>query len=404
MQKRQYFRLLFSGLTLSLLASCTILEATNDIASGVTDYFSGGEDNKEPPAPLVDYKPELTIKERWSEHASEGEGDESFLSLVIGASDENILIADIEGLIQVRKMNTGDLVWEKETRYAFSAGPGIHGNTAILATSNAEIIAVNLTTGRRKWHTTVSSEVLAKPIVLDKSVIIRTSDGKVIALDKWTGSQLWVFEKNVPALSIRGTGTPLVINDNIIAGYANGKLLELRLSDGKTGWETSIDIPRGRSEVERLVDLDVDPIVADGVIFISSYQGGTSAVIAMDGDVLWRNEDVSSNTGISHDWRYLYVSDTKDQVWQLDQRTGASLWKQDALKHRTLTAPVAYEDYVIVGDYEGYIHWLSVNDGRQLARIRVSDSPIESKPVVIDKVVYVYAKDGTLAALEAKLF
>ena len=215
------------------------------------------------------------------------------------------------------------------------------------------------------------------------------------------GKSSWTFERNVPALSLRGSGTPVVVGENIIAGYANGKLLALRVDDGKSGWETSIAIPSGRSEVERLVDLDVDPVETDGVIFISSYQSGTTAVLASDGDVLWRNEDVSSSSGISYDWRYIYVSDSSSHVWQIDQRNGASLWKLDVLSHRGLTTPVAYDDYVVVGDFEGYVHWLSRDDGEQLGRINIDDSAIVAKPIVIDGVVYVYLKDGTLAALKA---
>jgi outer membrane protein assembly factor BamB len=307
-------------------------------------------------------------------------------------------------MVYARDINTGDLIWETETEYSFSAGPGIGENSVILASSNAEIVALDIETGEQKWHYSVSSEVLATPVVVNDIVIIRTTDGRIFALSEEHGVQLWVFERSVPALSIRGTGTPIIVEGNVIAGYANGKLLALRLIDGKVGWETSIAIPSGRSEVERLVDLDVDPVETDGVIFISSYQGGTSAVLELDGDVLWRNEDVSSHSGLSYDWRYLYISDVSSHVWQLDQRNGASPWKQDELNNRTLTAPVAYEDYVVVGDFDGYVHWLASSDGRQLGRIKVADSAIVARPVIVDNTVYVYSKDGTLAALKARLF
>jgi len=125
-------------------------------------------------------------------------------------------------------------------------------------------------------------------------------------------------------------------------------------------------------------------------------------VSEVDGDVLWRNEAVSSYTGLSLDYRYLYVSDTQSDVWQLDQRSGASLWKQKDLHNRQLTAAVVYQSYVVVGDFEGYVHWLSNSDGRQMARIQVSKAAIEAKPVVVDDTVFIYAKDGTLAALRAK--
>lgn len=403
-KKTKYHALFLISIVSLLLTGCTALKTTGELVTGVSSYFLGGEDNKEPPAELVEYKQEIEIKELWSESVSEGEGDEQFLNLLLAISNGKALVADIDGLIQARDLKTGDLVWETETKYDFSAGPGVGEELAVLATSNAQIVAVNIETGEKQWDATVSSEVLAKPVITDDIVIVRTTDGKMIALNAKDGTQIWVFEKNVPALSIRGTGMPVVVDKNIIAGYATGKLLSLRLEDGKNDWETSIDIPSGRSEVERLVDLDVDPVETNGSVFVASFQGGTTSVLALDGDVLWRNEEVSSYTGISYDWRYLYISDTHSHVWQLDQRNGASLWKQDGLFNRALTAPAIYDDYIVVGDYDGYVHWLAGSDGRQLGRTKVADSAIEATPVVVGDIVYVYSKDGTLAALKAKLF
>lgn len=398
-----YICLLFVSTVVLTLPGCAALETTNELVTGVTSYFLGGEDNKEPPAELVEYKPEIAIDVLWKESVGNG-ADKQFLNLVLAVSYGKILAADRNGLVQARDIQTGDLIWETETEFQFSAGPGMGSELAILATRNAEVVAFDMETGAKQWVANVSSEVLATPVVANNIVIVRTIDGKVVALNEKDGTQLWVFERSVPALSIRGTGSPIIVGDNVIAGYANGKLLALRLSDGKNSWETSIAIPSGRSEIERLVDLDVDPIETDGIIFVSSYSGGTTAILEFDGDVLWRNEDVSSYSGLSYDWRYLYIGDASSHVWQLDQRNGASLWKQDELYNRVLTAPVAYEDYVVAGDYDGYLHWLSVNDGRQLGRIKIADSAIDARPVVVDNVVYIYSNDGTLAALKVRLF
>jgi len=387
----------------SLLSACTLLETSGELVTGVTSYFLGGEDNSAPPAELVEYEAEIEIDVLWKEKVGDGAGKQ-FLNLVLAVSYGKVLAADRDGLVHARDLKTGDLIWETETDYSFSAGPGIGSNAVILASSNAEIIALDIETGEQKWVSNVSSEVLATPVISDDIVIIRTTDGKIFAFSEEHGVQLWVFERSVPALSIRGTGSPIIVEGNVIAGYANGKLLALRLSDGKVGWETSIAIPSGRSEVERLVDLDVDPVETDGVIYISSYHGGTSAVLELDGDVLWRNEDVSSHSGLSYDWQYLYISDIDSHVWQLDQRNGASPWKQDELNNRGLTAPVAYDEYIVVGDYDGYVHWLAGSDGRQLGRIKIADSAIDAKPVVVENTVYIYSKDGRLAALKARLF
>ncbi len=400
--KTKYIAWLLASSALLSLNGCAIVDTTSELVTGVTSYFLGGEDNIEPPAELVEYKAEIELDVLWKEDVGVGSGGR-FLNLDLVVSYGKVFAADREGLVQARDVNTGDLVWETETDYQFSAGPGTDENIVVFATSNAEVVAFNLETGEQKWVSAVSSEVLANPVIANDIVIIRSTDGRMIALKASDGSELWIFEKSVPALSIRGTGTPIIVSDNVIAGYANGKLLALRLTNGKSSWETSIAIPSGRSEIERLVDLDVDPVESDGVIFISSYQGGTTAVLEIDGDVLWRNQDVSSYSGLSYDWRYLYVSDTKSHVWQIDQGNGASLWKQDKLYNRGLTTPVSYDDYVVVADYEGYVHWLANSDGRQLGRIKIADSGVDAKPVVVNNIVYIYAKDGTLVALKVRL-
>ena len=338
----------------------------------------------------------------WQETVGKG-ADEQSLKLVPAIGFGKILAADREGLVEARDLSTGSLIWEAETEVHFSAGPGLGVGTVILGSSDGEVVALNSENGELIWRSPVSSEVLSVPVIANGIVVVRTTDGAVIAFNEKNGVKLWHYERNAPPLSVRGLGTPLIIGENVIEGYDNGKLMALRLSDGKYVWETSVAIPKGRSEIERLVDLDVDPIEVGGVIYIASYRGGAAAVSELDGDVLWRNEAISSYTGLSNDFRYLYLSDSGDDVLQLDQRSGASLWKQKELHKRKLTAPAVYENYVVVGDFEGYVHWLSTSDGRQLGRIKVADSAIDAKPIVADNTVYVYAKDGTLAALKSRL-
>ncbi len=380
------------------LVGCAAYDSIGESFSGITDYFSGGEDNADPPKALVDYAPEINVDVVWKESVGVG-SDEQTLKLIAPIGNGKIIAADREGLVQARDLRTGNLIWEVETDAHFSGGPGVGSATVIIGSSDAEVIALNSETGTQLWRAKVSSEVLSVPVVANGIIVVRTTDGNVIALNERTGVKLWSYEINVPALSIRGTGTPVIVEDNVIGGYDNGKLMALRLKDGKYVWETSVAIPKGRSEVERLVDIDVDPIEAAGVIYTASYHGGVSAVSVLDGEVIWRNEMISSHTGLSNDWRYLYLSDSDSHVLQLDQRSGSSLWKQQDLHQRNLSAPAVYDNYVVVGDFEGYVHWLSTSDGRQLARVQITDSPIEAKPVVVDNTVYIYAKDGTIAAL-----
>jgi outer membrane protein assembly factor BamB len=390
-----------------ILSGCAAIDTAKESLSGIKDYFTGGADNSDPPSELVEYTPETQVEILWDESVGVGT-DGQTLKLIPAIGNGRIFVADRDGLVQARDLSTGNLAWEveieneAEDEVHFSGGPGLGAGTVVLGTSDAEIIALNSENGATLWKTSVSSEVLTVPVVAEGIVIIRTTDGSVIALNEKTGQKSWSYEHNVPALTVRGTGTPLIIEDTLIEGYDNGKLMALRLNDGKYVWESSVTIPKGRSEVERLVDIDVDPVEAKGVIYTASYNGGSAAVSIMDGDVLWRNEAVSSYTGLSLDSQYIYVSNPDGHVLQLDIRTGSSLWEQKELHGRKLTAPAVYQSYVVVGDYDGYVHWLSSTDGRQLARIKAASEAIEAKPIVVGDTVYVYAKDGTLAALKAK--
>lgn len=390
-----------------ILPGCATFDTVSESISGIKDYFTGGADNTDPPSALVEYTPEIQAELLWKESVGVG-ADEQTLKLVPAIGNGRIYAGDREGLVQARDLATGNLAWEveiedeNEEEVHFSGGPGLGVGAVILGTNDAEVIALNIENGAALWKTSVSSEVLSVPVVAEGIVILRTTDGSVIALNEKNGQKVWSYEHNVPALTVRGTGVPLVIEDTLIEGYDNGKLMALRLEDGKYVWESSVTIPKGRSEVERLVDIDVDPIESRGVIYTASYNGGSAAVSILDGDVLWRNEAVSSHTGLSQDEQYLYISTSGGHVLQLDKRTGSSLWEQKDLHGRKLTSPVVYQGYVVVGDIEGYVHWLSASDGRQLARVQVAGEAIDAKPVVVGDTVYIYAKDGTLAALKAQ--
>jgi outer membrane protein assembly factor BamB len=390
-----------------ILSGCSVLDTAGETLSGVKNYFTGGADNADPPNPLVEYSPEVNPEVLWKENVGVGT-DGQTLKLVAAIGSSRIFAADRDGLVQGRDISTGKLDWEvqiedeNEDYVHFSGGPGSGSTAVILGTNNAEIFALNIENGAILWKTSVSSEVLAVPVVTNGIVILRTTDGSVLALNEKTGQKIWGYEHTVPALTVRGTGAPLIVDDTLIEGYDNGKLMALLLEDGKYVWESSVTIPKGRSEVERLVDIDVDPIESRGVIYTASYNGGAAAVSILDGDVLWRNESVSSHTGLSQDEQYLYVSNSDGHVLQLDKRTGSSLWEQKDLHGRKLTSPVVYQGYIVVGDVEGYVHWLSATDGRQLGRVEVASDAIDAKPIVVGDTVYIYAKDGTLAAIKIR--
>ncbi len=226
------FALCLLPFAFTLLTGCAAIDAVKEGASGISNYFLGGEDNADPPSVLVEYTPEIKPEVVWKESVGVG-ADEQSLKLIPAIGSGKVLAADREGVVQARSLTTGNLIWETETEVHFSGGPGLGASTVILGSSNAEVVALNIETGAVLWKTTVSSEVLSVPVVANGIVIVRTTDGSVIALDEKTGGKRWNYERTVPALSLRGTGSPLIVEDNVIGGYDNGKLMALRLTDGK---------------------------------------------------------------------------------------------------------------------------------------------------------------------------
>lgn len=373
---------------LSLITGCGV----------VSDYLAG-TDNSAPPVELVDFNPTLSIQTLWSVRAGEG-SEEQYLKLAPLVADGKVYVADREGRVGAYDAATGNSLWQAETESPISGGPGGGEGLILVGTRNAEVLALNETNGQVVWRAAVSSEVLTPPRAASGIVVARTVDGRLFGLDAQTGNRLWVYDSIVPVLTLRGISAPVLIDDKVIAGFANGKLAALTLSEGKLLWETSIAEPGGRTELERLVDISGEPRIADGIVYVAAFQGGVAAVEIDSGRVLWSRE-ISSTAGLDIDAEQLYVSDENDQVLTLQRRDGGALWKQEKLQARAITAPVAYGDYVVVGDFEGYLHWMAQDDGRFVARVRVDDEGIIATPIVIDDTLYVTGRSGILTALRA---
>jgi outer membrane protein assembly factor BamB len=229
--------------------------------------------------------------------------------------------------------------------------------------------------------------------------VVRTIDGRFIGLDTESGERLWIYTYTVPALTLRGTAAPLLAQGVAITGLDTGKLLVLSLQDGTPVWEKRIAPPQGRTELERLVDIDAEPRVMDSVLYIVTYQGNVTAIDLRNGNTLW-SRDFSSYSGLDVDTRQVYITDDNDTVWALDRRSGGTLWKQTALNRRTLSTPVVNGNYVVVGDFEGYLHWLDTTDGRLVGRVRADKEGIAAAPVVRDNILYVLSNRGTLSAFQ----
>jgi outer membrane protein assembly factor BamB len=358
----------------------------------------GDDDNTIPPSPLIDFIETAKVSRLWSDDVGSGT-NELFIKLIPAVMGEQVFIADTEGDMEALDASSGKRIWDKDIKLPITGGPGADLSMVLVGSSEGDVVSLNPDTGEEIWRSKVSSEILSSPRESEKVVIVRTIDGKIFALRSETGERLWVYDRTVPALTLRGTSTPVISGDRVIAGFDGGRVTSLDLSNGKLNWETRVAISRGRSELERMVDIDAQPLIYQDAIFVATYQSIIAALALETGSVLWERE-ISSYTELSADGGYLYVTDDLGNVWALDRFSGSSIWKQEKLQHRRPTGPAIIGDKAVVGDVEGYLHWMDKHTGEFVARVKVSDSPVLVKPTVKNDTLFAYASDGTLAAYQ----
>ena len=338
----------------------------------------GDEDNSEPPVALESFDKRVHLRSLWSRSTGDGT-EEQLVKLVPKVVDERVYVADRNGSVWAYELEKGTKVWRSKTGVAISAGPGVGEGLVLVGSSEADLLALSADNGEELWRTSVSSEVLSVPQVYEDVVVVQTVDGNISGLDAESGDRIWIHDRSAPVLTLRGTSTPLVEEGLVMAGFASGKMTALEVESGREIWEAAVAISRGRSELQRIVDIDVDPVISDGVLYVTSYQGSLVAISLQDGRQIW-NRDMSAYAGIAVDRQQVYISDADSEVWALDRRSGASLWKQDKLRRRSLTGPTAIDGYVAVGDFAGYLHLLSRTDGSIAGRVRVDKDGIQATP------------------------
>jgi len=316
------------------------------------------------PAPET---PDFPVKLSWAHKLTEI-GSDKLVRLVPGTNDRFVVVADINGVVSNFDLKTGQLNWEKQFDTKFSAGPVIFDDVVLIGSKTAEVYSVSLATGELHWRQRVSSEVISPPQMQEDRIVAQTNDGKIFGLRAKDGKQVWVYERNVPILSLRGNSTPIIIDDQVVAGFANGKLVSLSVSDGKLNWETTVSLPKGRTELERLVDIDGPLVFKNGLIFASAYRGKVAAIDAISGRIVWARE-MSSHLGVVIDDKLLFVTDSDGRIWALNSESGATLWMQDKLSELASTRPALDGDNLVVGDVTGELYWLSKTDGRLLGHL-----------------------------------
>ena len=365
--------------------------------STITDML--GSDAEEAPTPtkLENIGSAIEIDTLWSRQAASGDGGRR-LELGPAVAGGQVFTAGHKGDIAAYDSLSGERVWEADTGAPLSGGPGAGAGLVVAGSSAGDVIALSDAHGTEAWRAKVSSEVLSAPAVGERIVVVRTVDGKLFGLDTRSGERSWVYDRTVPALTLRGTGAPVIAGDLVVAGFDSGHLAAVSLADGRLVWESQVALPAGRTELERLADIDTDPVVVDGVVYVVTYQGRIAAFDLTTGRGLWRRE-MSSHTGIAAGQRLLYVTDEQSRVWALDRGSGSSLWRQDGLELRQATRPVEFGQHVVVADFDGYVHWLSAEDGRFVARVRAGGSAVLASPVATQAAVYILDGTGKLTAL-----
>jgi outer membrane protein assembly factor BamB len=356
----------------------------------------GNSDPSREPADLIDVDNQIKPDEIWS--VDIGAGSTEYARLKPAIAEGTLYVADAEGQVQALDAATGKRVWKIESDLPASAGPGVGGDLVLIGTSEAQVVAFDRNTGAELWRADVSGEVLAVPAVAYGMVVVHTVDGNLFGLDAMSGNQEWRYDRAIPVLTLLGSSTPVIYGGIVYCGLAGGKLVALSLDTGVLEWEKVISIPSGRSDLERMTDIDGDPVMYNGAVYAGSYQGEVVALGESTGSIYWKRE-VSSYNDLAVNWQYLLVSDEFGHVWALDPDTGAAKWRQQQLSNRKLTAPVIFDDYVLVGDLDGYLHWLSSYDGSFVARTRVGSKALMATPLVNNDILYVLDTGGGLTAI-----
>lgn len=376
-------------LLLGLLTGCGTYDK-------VSRYLSGGKDNSEPPSPLVTFQTRINVAELWADNVGDGT-EKQYLKLAPVIAGQRMFVADRDGTLSALDATNGSEIWSKDTDVPITGGPGFGEDTVLIGTSNGEVLAYSAAKGKLLWRAQLSSEVLSAPVRAQGVVVVRTNDGKLFGLEGGTGKRLWNYDRIVPPLTLRGTSTPVISGKAVIAGFDGGRLAALELSTGRLLWETSIAAASGRSELERMVDIDSSPVIVDGVIYVATFQGYVSALQQDTGRIIWSRE-VSSYAGFSVDGAQLYITDENSHIMALDRYTGGTNWIQEKLHARGVTAPEPIGDYIVAGDVEGYLHWMSKADGNFVARNRLCKKRILVPPVAAGRVLYAFCSDGDVGA------
>ena len=355
------------------------------------------------PAELVDFTPTTRVQRLWSADIGKGEGRNGARQRPV-AADGRVFASGGDSSIRALDLHTGQTawVWNGADKSRWTGGPGVGDGLVVAGSLDGEVVALDASSGTERWKAKVPNEIIAAPAIGGGLVFVRSNDGRVSAFDATTGTPRWTWRTDLAPLTVRGNAGLTLGPGYLFVGNDNGRVTALSAMDGSELWEVTVAQPEGRSVLDRMNDIDGQPLLDGTLLYVSSYKPRTAAIEAPTGRVLWLQENGGVG-GIGLGDTRLAVSDARDVVWSLDRSNGAPMWQQPGFARRDLSAPAAQGNFVVVGDADGYLHWLSGDDGSMAARARVSRKAIRAQPVVVDGILLVQDVDGGLSAWQAGL-
>ena len=351
------------------------------------------------PAKLTPLHSSLKVQRVWARSVEDKHAIVLRLGLGMTLGEGNhIYAAGHRGDVVQADLSTGRVIWHTGLFKApLSGGVGASADLAVVGSSDGRLFALNTSDGHLRWQVRLNGEVLSEPAVSERLVVVRTEDGKLRGLNPQDGHELWVQQQQVPRLSLRGTSSPVIAGDLVLCGFDNGKVMAVNANDGSMQWEATVTPPHGRTELERLADIDANVVVSGQNVYAVGFQGRV-AMLALDTGQVWWSHETSSYRGMALDGDTLYVATADGDIVALQARTGAEIWRQSALAHRGLTAPAVMDDAIVTADFQGYLHWLDKASGALLARASSGKERVSTTPLVAGNEVVVINDRGKISA------
>jgi len=390
---------------LKRVATVAMLGMALSGCSTVKGWFAGKDAEAKKalePAELVKFEPTVKVDRLWTVNLGKGE-DRIGVRQGPAVADGRVYAAAITGGVHAIDLQSGKKVWtwepakeKKKPKLRLSGGPGVGEGLVAVGTLDGQVIALDANDGSEKWRARVPGEVISAPAIGQGMVYVRSNDGRVTAFDADNGTQRWFNPRELPMLTVRGNA-PIVQGPGVLfIGNDDGSIAALAAADGRTLWDQVVGNPEGRTELERMADVDGAPVLEGSTLYASSFKNQTMAIEGPTGRPLWARDHGGAG-GVTLSSSYAIVTDNQGGVFGLDKQSGTASWSQTGLARRQLSGPALQGDYVVVGDYKGYVHWLQQSDGAMAARAKTGGT-VKAQPIVADGVVLVQNVEGKLTA------